>query len=322
MANKVYKKLIFKIGLTLGILLFVIIRFSVNLSSLLREIVDYKYILFALIIPIFILPVISANRWKLFLKQVSINESISSLIKINMISIFQGLILPSSQGQDFMRIFYIEKRHPENRGYAGATIIIERMIGFVVLCIMSLSFSIFFVEFPNRKVILLVLGIITIVLFLIITLFLNKEYCERISKKNFSNKYISKVFSYLNKLYRAIAYFPYRKVLFSSILLICIFQLSTITVVYFIFKACGYNIPLYQHISIYPIISILSMLPITISGLGIREGFFVYFYSHLGISSDSLVIMSLLNFMIIVLTPTLLGFVISLFEISHNIRLL
>lgn len=311
-------KNILKFIITLGILFLVVLTFDVKPELLLSRIKDIKFLIVVFFIPLFILPIISGNRWKLFLRQLDIEEKVFSLIKINWISIFQGLILPSSQGQDVLRIYYIEKRHPQKRGSAGSTIIIERMIGFVLLALLSLLFSFFNKEIPNQKELILIIGLITFFLFLVIAFLLNKRLHGYLSKKSFSNKYLQKAYDYFDKIYKAIAYFPYRKVLFSSIILILLFQLSTIISVYLIFKAYGFDIPLYKHISLYPIISILSMIPITISGLGIREGFFVYFYAQLGVPSDMAVIVSLVNYIIIVLTPAFIGCLFYINEIFNR----
>jgi hypothetical protein len=305
---------VLKLGITICILCYFIWKFDVNLILLFTEIKDLKYIYIDLLIPILI-QFISANRWKLFLKQLGIEESIWSLIKINCVSIFQGLILPSSQGYDMLRIYKIEKRHPNNRGGAGSTIIIERVIGLIVLCSLSLGFSIFSKDLTNQKQVVLIIGMITVALYIVIFLLLNKKLHTYISTKSFHNKYLQKGFGYLDKTYKAIAYFPYHKVLISSVILILTFQLATIVSVYLIFKAYGFDLPLYQHISLYPIISILSMIPITISGFGIREGFFVYFYSQLGVSADVAIGVSLLNYMIIVLTPAFIGCLFYLVDI-------
>jgi uncharacterized protein (TIRG00374 family) len=237
-------------------------------------------------------------------------------MKINFISIFQGLILPSSQGQDVLRIYYIEKLHPEKRGSAGSTIVVERMIGFVILCLLSLFSTAYYEEIPDQKLTFAIILIITITLFVIIALLLNKRLCDYLTGITFSSIFLQKGFGYLNKLYKAVAYFPFRKVIISSFILILLFQLSTVFCIYLIFKSFGQSIPFYQHLSLYPIISILSMVPITISGFGIRESFFVYFYTKLGVNADAAVFVSLVNYVVLILTPTLIGSIIFLFEKS------
>lgn len=306
MTRSTIKKFI-KIVLTFAILLFIINNFDVNLNELTSGITNISYVLLDFIIPLFVLPIISANRWKLFLEQVSIKEDTLALIKISWISMFQGLILPSSQGQDLLRIYYIEKRHPKQRGSSGGTVVIERILGFLVLCLLSLAFSIYNYNRFEQQNFILIIFLITVFLLLVITLLLNKKFQAYIEKKNFTNTFLQKGVSYLGKVHKAIAYFPYHKIIFSSVFLIVLFQVATICSVYLIFKAYGMEIPLYLHISIYPVISILSMIPITISGIGIREGFFVYFYAQLDVPPDLAVFVSLLNYAVLVLTPALFG---------------
>lgn len=311
--NKIVTKII-KLLISIAILAFLFHSLDIDVKSIFCEIDNLQYVAIALIIPSVIIPVISTNRWKLFLRYVGVNEKKITLLKINFISNFQGIVLPSSQGYDVLRVYYIEKRHPEQRGKVGSTILIERMIGFVVLCVLSLTFSLL-IDLPNKRQVVLIIGAITIALLVAIALLLNKKLNRYLSGKKFKNKYVNKCYSYFNKFATSLAYFPYKKVLLSSVGLILLFQLSTIASVFLIFKAYGIDLPFYTHISLYPIISILSLIPITISGFGIREGFFVYFYSLLGVSPEVAVSVSLMNYVVLTIVPALFGAVIYLFDI-------
>lgn len=281
---------------------------------LISSIKSFRYIFIALVIPLFIIPIISSNRWRLFLHYVGVDETAVTLMKINFISMFQGLILPSSQGFDVLRIINIETKHPEQRGKVGSTIIIERMIGFVVLCFLSLIFSII-VDIPNKGKVLVLIGGITIVLMIIVTLLLNKRVNSYLSEIQFKNQLLNRCYQYFNNFATSLTYFPYKKVLFSSVFLILLFQLSTILSVSLIFKAYGVCILFPTHISLYPIISLLSLVPITIGGFGIREGFFVYFYSQLGVPAEIAVSVSLMNYVVLSIVPALMGSILYIIDI-------
>ena len=125
----------------------------------------------------------------------------------------------------------------------------------------------------------------------------------------------------MKSFYGTIVFFPYKKNMVSTILLILCFQISTILSVYLLFKVYGVDLPLSTHLALYPIISILSMLPITISGFGIREGLFVAFYTSLGVRPDIAVSVSLMNYIILILLPALIGggiYVIDVFKIKKR----
>ena len=91
------------------------------------------------------------------------------------------------------------------------------------------------------------------------------------------------------------------------VLLILLFQLSTIFCGYLIFRTFDVNLPFYFHLAFLPLIQIISIIPISISGFGLREGGFVYFYSLLGVDNGIAFTVSLLYYVILVITPAIVG---------------
>lgn len=297
---------IIKLAFTAGIFICLYYSLDINFTAIYKQIVDIKFLFIALLLPLFILPLISTNRWKLFLKEVGVEESICHLWKINWISLFQGIILPSTQGQDFFRIYHIEKLHPQSRGKSGSTVLIERVMGLILLCIIGVITSLI-IEIPNKKEVVVIILSITLCVICIIWALLNKRIYMYFSQIQSKNRWITSILDYIKHFHETIVYFPYKKIMVSTILLILCFQISTILSVYLLFRAYGVNLSLATHLAIYPIISILSMLPITISGLGVREGLFVAFYASLGVQTDVAVSVSLMNYIILILLPALFG---------------
>lgn len=286
---------------------FLVIRFDVNLTTLLSGVSDWYFIALAAAIPVTISSLISVNRWQIFLRLNGINERLATLWKITLVSQFQGLILPSSQGSDAFRIFYIEQRNPQKRGVAGSTVIIERMIGLLVLCTTTLT-ALQFLPAGNDYFPLFILVAIISAAALLAQYILVSERIHR-CYGGFQSRYlvVQKIIAYIEKLHAGAVHFPYRKALLPSILLITLYQGSIISVVYLVFRAYGYEIPFIQHAAIYPIIAILTLVPITIGGLGVREGFFVYFYSMIGVPAHIAIGVSLVNYTLIALVPAVFG---------------
>lgn len=313
-------KNVLKLLFTTGVFICLYYSLNINFTAIYKQIVDIKFLFIALLLPLFILPVISTNRWKLFLKEVGVEESVLRLLKINWISLFQGIILPSTQGQDFFRIYHIEKLHPEARGKSGSTVLIERVMGLLLLCIIGLITSLI-IEIPNKKEVVTIILSINLCVICIICLLLSKKVYTFLSNKQSNKRWIIGVVNYMKNFHRTIVFFPYKKIMISTILLILCFQMSTILSVYLLFKVYGVNLPLSTHLALYPIISILSMLPITISGFGVREGLFVAFYTSLGVQPDIAVSVSIMNYIILILLPALFGgmiYMIDLLKIRRN----
>ena len=120
--------------------------------------------------------------------------------------------------------------------------------------------------------------------------------------------------SYAEKLHAGAINFPYKRALLPSVILIGCYQGSLISVVYFVFRAYGYDIPFMQHFALYPVIAILTLVPITIGGLGVREGFFVYFYSMIGVPPQVAIGVSLVNYSLMALLPAVFGAVVYLWS--------
>lgn len=306
--------IIAKLFVALAIGIFLIFRFDIKLESLVAEISNWYFILVAAVIPLTLITFLSVHRWQVFLRLNGIHERLITLWKINLISQFQGLILPSSQGADAFRIFYIEQRNPQKRGAAGSTVVVERMMGLLVLCAFTIVALPFLPVSGDYSLLVTLVAIISLgavtAQFVLVS---ERIHCWY---SGFQSRYqiIQKIMSYAEKLHAGAINFPYKKALLPSIVLISCYQGSLISVVYFVFRAYGYDIPFMQHFALYPVIAILTLVPITIGGLGVREGFFVYFYSMIGVPPHIAVGVSLVNYSLMALLPAVFGAVVYLWS--------
>jgi len=305
-----YFKFISKIAISIVLLVFIFYKLNINIKTLFQIIVDYRYIFIATIFPTVVIPLIVANRWKSFLNLVNIKENIFSLINITFQSTFLGLLLPSAQGYDAIRIYKIEKRHPQNKGQAGSTIIIERIIGLLCLCLLGIIAS-FFV--PDTKIKLMIYTFSAIV-FLILFFLYNKKCYSLLHNLLSSVRYFKKVFGYLTNLHKETYSFPFDKTIIYSVLLILLLQLANTFIIYLLLLSTGNHILFSYNLLVYPLISIISMIPITLSGIGVRDGAFIFFYSRIGVSADTIMCVSIINYMLIMLLPALFGSILYIFD--------
>ena len=65
-------------------------------------------------------------------------------------------------------------------------------------------------------------------------------------------------------------------------------------------------------ISVFPLGTIIGLLPISIAGLGIRELSLIFFMSKFGINPDIIVLTSLISMFFLGIIPAIFGFFISL----------
>lgn len=292
-----------KITLTLGILAFVIYKMNISTKDLIHTVTNVNYFVLAMIFPTLITTSISVNRWKIFLSMIGVKEDFWHLVSINFESTFLGLVIPSSQGFDLLRIYKIEKCHPEHRGRVGSTVIVERLMGLICLLIIAILSWLYL---GSNDSLVSIIGLIFII-GVVITLILNKKCYKTIQKILNRIPFAKKFFNYIGKLYSGLHFFPYNEKVIWSIFLIFLLQLSNILVVAFLFEACGVDIPFIYHLCYQPLISVITMLPLTFGGIGIREGGFAFFYLQNDIPSNIIIFVSLLYYFVMTLVPALIG---------------
>lgn len=307
---------ILKYGVSISLLLFLYSKLEINIPKIVESIKHPSYLFFSFGIVVLVLPLIGVNRWKYFLSIIGIREKFFSLYKITHLSQFYGLLLPSSSGFIAIKIFMIEKKYPQYIGKAGSSVFIEKAFGIYILVFLGVIGSFFLNNTPN--IFLVRSTIIGMFAFLLAFYFVLRSpklsiWCTGLANRTNINL-LKHILAYAEKFSLSIAEFPIRRAFFISVGLIFLFQLSTILNVYIIFRVFGVSIPFMYHVGFMPIIFILSMIPISISGLGVREGFFVYFYGLIGVDPEIAVTVSLVNYLILSVTPAVIGGLISLFS--------
>ncbi|WP_053214335.1 lysylphosphatidylglycerol synthase transmembrane domain-containing protein [Pseudomonas sp. Q12-87] len=309
--------------LIFAILIFVFLAktLDIQLASLIDGIKAWQYLALAAGIPLTLSSFFSISRWQVFLRLNSIDEALPSLWKVSLVSQFQGLVFPSSQGGDAFRMLHIERRHPDKRGTAGSTVIIDRMMGLLVLCALTLCALPFLPKSDNYTSLNITVLVISCIAVGAQISFSSRKIHTLYSHLIFQNSLLSRLLGYIEKLHASTVSFPYQRALKSSLLYIFCHQISLILVVYLVFRAYGYDIPFVQHLALYPVIAILTMVPLTIGGLGVREGFFVYFYGLLDVPANVAVGASLANYTLMVLIPATCGAIIYLWDTLRDSRL-
>jgi uncharacterized membrane protein YbhN (UPF0104 family) len=85
-----------------------------------------------------------------------------------------------------------------------------------------------------------------------------------------------------------------------------VYQLSTVVAVYLSTRALGLHLPMTAVLAFTPVVAMAQVLPISLNGLGIREGAFVLFLGPLGVAAGQAIAVGLLVYAM-TLTVSLLG---------------
>ncbi|MDD3050031.1 MAG: lysylphosphatidylglycerol synthase transmembrane domain-containing protein [Candidatus Cloacimonetes bacterium] len=252
-----------------------------------------------------LIQLVAAYRWQQFIISTGGKYSLLSLLRINLVSIFYGLLLPSSDGFAVFRILLLESESKELHAKASASVILEKLTGFLTLTLMVSIAGLFL--FRGILIYAVLLFLIVILLFIFMWIRRNGGDSVIGNSKGRIRFFLSKVLGYLQK--------SDKKLLVTRALpLVVIVQFLSFINVYFVFRLFGITTDFFQHIILQPVIQLISLIPLTVSGLGIRESAFIHFYSKMGIAGSTLMFVSLINFVTLSVVPAIIGGLINLFS--------
>jgi uncharacterized protein (TIRG00374 family) len=89
-----------------------------------------------------------------------------------------------------------------------------------------------------------------------------------------------------------------------------VFNISLITMNYLIGLSLGDRVSIWYYLLFVPITSIVTILPVSFAGLGVREGAYVFLFTQAGMPRETALSLSLLVYVISIFTPGLIGGII------------
>lgn len=247
--------------------------------------------------------VLSAYKWKLLLDARGYHLTMLTLTKIYFVGLFMNNFLPSSIGGDVMRIYQVGKKTGQ-LSESAASVVLERLlatIGLALLAVMAMLPN--FQLLGNFSVAILLFLVLS---FIVVYLLVNPTILQPLTKLSWS--WWQKALVKIREVGGIIKSFrdnrgEVLKVIGYSML----FQLMVVLINYYALQALSITkVSLWQCALVIPIISAVSMLPVSINGLGIREASYVVLFAPFGIKASQAITLSML-FFIVVLVVSLIG---------------
>ncbi len=236
---------------------------------------------------------LGSSRWKVLLKSYGIDVPHKDLYRLYMIGSFFNTFLPTSVGGDAVRMFKVSSL-TDKRAQAVTSVIIERFIGMLILYIISFFSFIFYFGFEEEK------GLFFTIAFLLLAsigfiIFILSPLSDKIIKIVPSSFLKEK----LEKIHYSLKY-PVRepKTLFKVLAYTTLLQINVVIYFFIISNAIKMKLSIVYFFILIPIILTVTMLPITIGGIGLRESGFVFLFSRFGVIPEKALTLSILGYFI------------------------
>ncbi len=238
-----------------------------------------------------------AGKYLILIKDSIIARSYGELLKINFISRFYALFLPSAAGREAARWYQVTKNRT-GRSFFFFTIVYERMAS--LFFILGFGILPFFIQpdYPESIEALiprlwpLFIPMMGTVLFVLIL------YTFRMPGIRLK-KILKKIFP-VNAVETIMQKFPDGRVSVNTFFLMMLLSMASqvlfIARLYFLFRAMDLPLSLFEAAWIASITLVLQIFPISFAGLGVREGALAYIFVLLNLSPEKGVVVGILFF--------------------------
>ena len=271
--NRVGKglKLLLKIVVTIACIWYVSGKIDFTKAGNALKSADWFYLPFALIAFI-VSKLLSATRLSMYFKNIGIHLTAGQNIKLYWLGMFYNLFLPGSISGDAYKVILLTKKYGVVYKKTAAAVLLDRFSGLLGLGLILAVYSTIVLTNLTHKI-----GIVAGAVLAVVVLFL-------IIKRWFKDF----ITSFLPTL------------LFGILV-----QAFQVVCTYFIMAALGIPAHVTEYIFIFLVSSVVSVLPLTIGGLGIREVVFLEGSKLFGLLQETSVVISVLFYLITLLTSVI-----------------
>jgi len=276
---------------------------------------DIKFVLLAALIYLSSY-VLGLFRWEMLLKGAKINLPLRRIIISYAGAMFFNLFLPSTIGGDMVRSIDLAA-HTQRPREVVATVLLDRLSGYVGLVIVALVALLFGWGLVEDKSVLLSVVIITGILVAGLLVLFNRFLYAKINRILHSPT-SGKIREAIKNLHQEIHVFRHcKKIILKNIILSILIQIISPITFYIIALSLDIKINIAYFFVYLPIIAAITLLPISIGGLGLRDATTIFFFSKAGMVKDLSFAMSLINFSFILIFA-LIGGLIYVLSVHHR----
>jgi uncharacterized protein (TIRG00374 family) len=256
-------------------------------------------------------------KWYKLAKPLKLKSSYLDLLKLNFISMFYSIFVPGQGSGELIKGIKLQKKEGDIEK-VWAPIFIDKITNLLVMLIIGATAILFDQHFNQNKV-------LVVTVFLLIAIFIFLSFILFTDKITILIEAVKDILVYFLKFLKintdcisnfSLNYFNeyknHKSIIFETFFWSFMTKLPHVFALYFLAKSLNIDINLIESAWLLSVISIASLLPISFSGLGVREGTLIFSMSKIGVGSSEALSFSLLIFILGILT----GLIGGIFELK------
>ncbi len=295
-----------RLFITFGILYYIFDRIPFSSVSAVFSSAKADYIVVASFLTI-LSHLIGGYRLSLISESQGMSISLLKAFDINSAAAFYRLFLPGGTLTGGAIRIYKLSRHSKKVAEAFASITFDRAIATIALCVVGIFF--WLIHLPSDAEYILVTMSIVLSVLVVIIGFLLVDKSRMLERRIPDLLGLSFIFSYIQKFLETLNRFKsLSSISIGWIIVISIFtNLLGILVYYKLAQALGIDISFIAMGWIRSAVVFVTLIPISISGLGLREVSLIFLLKSYGIREDEALALSLLVFAVTVIMTGFIG---------------
>jgi len=235
----------------------------------------------------------AAYRWRLIMKMLVFNERVSYYVKSYFKGSFFNQVLPSSIGGDAVKIIDLtQKGYDKKDAFYG--VFVDRIVGLVGLLVLNLLATVMFYGTFDSDFSLLII-ILTVGGISGFALLFHLEKITFLANYKILNLF-HRLAKRLNSLYKN------RTLLYLHIAISVLVHMLTILAIYALALSIDFHMSFQIFLIAVPPVFLLTVIPISLAGWGIREGAMVGIFMLVGADETKVLAMSILYGLLLIIS--------------------
>jgi uncharacterized protein (TIRG00374 family) len=259
---------------------------------------------------------LTAVRWRLLISIHGVRPPLLVLVQSFMVGIFFNNFLPSTIGGDVSRMYDVW-RIAKDKSSAVSVVLVDRFLGVTALILWATVALLVSPEIRSQSTVTIpVLVVLALAVALVMLIFGRPRAMvaglmsamRRLAARapSFAGKPIGKILNAFGP------YYSHNRVLVKALLISLLLQLNVIIHFWLVAVALEIDLSLFAMCVIIPCILMITMLPISINAIGVREVSFVYFMGLFGVSDENALVFAWIAFTFVIVQGFLGGVVFAL----------
>ncbi|MGB2906877.1 MAG: lysylphosphatidylglycerol synthase transmembrane domain-containing protein [Candidatus Aminicenantaceae bacterium] len=298
-----------KLTVSLALLAYIILK-KTSVPDILRELRDVNLYWILASFSLHALGVwISAVRWRILIQAQGDSVPLGYLVKSYLVGTFFNNFLPSRFGGDIVRI-WDGSLYSRSLLRSSAVVLVERLTGVLILLLLALTASLIRLDMAREFPVIwlamaLALGGLG-ALFAFLTP-VSEKLMRRLPESGFWKKLKHKTLEFREVV---LVYRGQKGAVLRALFWALLLQINVIVHYYLAGKGFHLEVPLLDYFIFIPVVLLVLTIPITIGGLGVREGLYIQILGYYAIPASAAVAFSLIADTAFTLAVGLIGAVV------------